>query len=165
MRRAALALLWTLVATCPVAAHAISGECRVRGHKVEVQAYFDDDAPAQNARVFVYDSQKKEVAQGRTDKEGRWTFSRPQPGKYEVVIDAGAGHRTTLKMAVSEEAPSAGSSGDSLPSETTPVLSEGPTREEFTRFPWQNLGIGLLVIAAASLAVFALVRRKVSDAS
>src|SRR5262245_31356111 len=95
-------LAWFLVlATAPSAfAHALGAECSLRGDRVEVEAYYDDDTPARDARVIVRDVAKKNVAEGRTNDKGFWSFPRPEPGRYRVTVDAGAGHRTTVTITV-----------------------------------------------------------------
>src|SRR5205085_2177382 len=81
-------------------AHALSGQCKLVGNQVQVEAYFDDDSPAADAHVRVLDGAKGEIAKGRTDAKGGWSFARPAAGKYIVVVDAGAGHRTDIAMTV-----------------------------------------------------------------
>jgi hypothetical protein len=74
-------------------------------------------------------------------------------------VDAGAGHRHAVHMTISGRAALA-----PAPAAAAPVqVSEGPGREEMTRFPWPRLLIGLLVIAAASvLFLFVSYRRRTS---
>lgn len=154
------AVLLTLLTATEAHAHALSAECRLHGNQIEVQAYFDDDTPVRNAQVSVYGPARKEVARGRTDSQGRCTLPAPPPGTYEVIVDAGAGHRATLKITVP---PRDSSSEDALldPSpEAAPLISDGPTREEFTRFPWGNVVLGLGVIALGGLVLLGLVRRR-----
>jgi hypothetical protein len=134
-----------LVALPPAAsAHAIGAEAKLKGGRVHLEAYYDDDTVADDARVKV-EGNGKVVAEGRTDVKGRWTFAAPPAGKYRVTVDAGAGHRTTITVVIPE---------GTVPEETVErptVVSEGKRREEFTRFPWQNLtvGVGLLGLVAA----------------
>jgi hypothetical protein len=129
------------------------------GACVEVETFYDDGTPAGNARVAVRDATRNLVAEGRTDPRGRWSFHRPAAGRYEVTVDAGAGHRTTVKITIpaATPAPDTDAGGDQGGQETTAaqraeVVSEGPTREEFTRMRWLNVGIGLAAIALFSLA-------------
>lgn len=145
--KAGLTALLILTAAGPARAHALGAECRLRGGRVEVEAYYDDDTPAGGATVRVLDEHKEEVASGRTDAQGRWTFPAPPPGQYAVVVDAGAGHRTTRTLTI----PGGAAAG---------TVSDGPPRAEFTRFPWGGLGIGLGLIAGAVLLLRALARRK-----
>jgi hypothetical protein len=140
-----------LLGANPAAAHALGAECRLRGNQVEVEAFFDDDTPAQDAKVTVTDAQQQVIAQGRTDGQGRWSFPAPQPGDYLVLVEAGAGHSARVKMTV----PSVGDSGGAaIP------ISDGPSRREFTSFPLARVGLGLEFIGAGGLAAWFVLRRR-----
>ncbi len=148
MLAAALGLAAVFGAVPRAAAHALGADCRVQAGRVELEAYYDDDTPAREAKVRVHDDGGQVVADGRTDAEGRWSFARPAPGHYRVVVNAGAGHRKELGVTIPG------------PAETAPAVavSAEPTRAEFTRFPWLKLGIGLAVIGGVA-AAFLLSRR------
>jgi hypothetical protein len=138
--RPRLALAFLLL-VCPARAHAhaLGTDCRLAGERVEVEAYYEDDTPARQARVRVVDAHQALVAEGRTDEAGKWAFPRPAPGRYEVVVDAGASHRHTTPITVPASSVSA-----------APRVSAGRGRAELTRTPWPRLLIGVLAIAAAS---------------
>lgn len=134
----ALALLLATVA--PVRGHGLGAECKVKGEHLEIEAYFDDDTPAGLAKIAVLDADDREVAAGRTDEQGHFRAAAPPPGRYRVVVDAGSGHRAEVKFRVGERvAPG------------SVVVSEGPAREEFTRFPWLNVMLGLGLIGGLVL--------------
>lgn len=139
MRCASLALLGLLMLAVPVAAHNLGAECKLVGDRVQVEAYFDDDTPARDAKITVRTTDGQSLAEGRTDDKGCWSFARPAAGRYEIVVDAGAGHRAVVKVTVPGEA-------EGLALAPTRV-SEGQAREEFTRTPWLKVGIGLITIA------------------
>jgi nickel transport protein len=151
-------ILTTAVAfTGRVHAHALGAECKLRADRVEVEAYYDDDTPAGDARVHVENAKKDIVVQGRTDGKGKWSFPRPEPGRYLVVIDAGAGHRTQLTMTIpasqsASTAPAPDGTKVSQGTQATTTISEGPSRKAFTSFPWLKIGIGVAVIGGLSLA-------------
>jgi hypothetical protein len=150
-----------LLSPVPVWAHALGAEARFdpADGKVHVEAYFDDDSPAVNAKVEVQDGQEKTVAAGKTDARGFWSFPAPAAGRYVVLVDAGAGHRARKPI----EVPAATTSPKSLtftaPEKT--IISDGPTREDFTRFPYLKVGLGVGGIFLFSLA-FLVARRKSS---
>jgi hypothetical protein len=129
--RAALASLFFLVAS-RASAHAlnVSVEPGAPGAKVTVVAYFDDDTPAQEAKVVVKDSGGAFLEHGVTDERGMWTFTRPQPGRYQIFVDAGTGHRKDAPLNIPVD-PSAA------------VAIDAPSRAEFTHFPWLALGGGV----------------------
>jgi nickel transport protein len=142
------ALLLVLAAAGPAHAHALGASATLRGDRVEIEAYYSDDTPAREARVSVHDSADKVIAEGRTDDRGRWTFAAPPPGRYTVIVDAGAGHRKSVSV--------------TIPNQTIDgqAIGEGPPREEFTRFPWERVAIGLAIIAALAIG-WLVVRRGV----
>jgi nickel transport protein len=144
-----------LGAVAPASAHAVGAEARLKGDRVEIEAYFDDDTPAADARVSVEDEGQRTVAEGRTDAQGRWLFPRPAAGRYRVTVDAGAGHRARIIVTVPDGAPAETSSAAGKDAVT---VSEGPSRQEFTRFPWARVALGLAVIALAALGLYRLRR-------
>ncbi len=132
--RAVLGLLLLPLVHQPALAHGLSASCRPRGDQVEVEAYFTDNTPAAEAKVQVKDSNGEVIAEGVTDSHGRWSFPKPSPGRYLVTVDAGAGHYEELHL-------------------TEEFFGEGPSREEFTQFPWLKLAIGVGAILLFSFAL------------
>jgi hypothetical protein len=124
-------------------AHAVGAECRLEASHLRVEAFFDDDTPAREARIRLLDGNGTLVAEASTDERGVAILPRPSAGKYQVTVDAEAGHRTNVRVTVPEET---GNSG------TPERVSQGPTREQFTRPLWLQLGLGV-----GALLVFALV--------
>ncbi len=89
----------------PAFAHRLGADCKVTGKQVEVEAFFDDGAAARGARVTVRDATNKIVAEGRTDAKGRWTSAIALPGRYQVEVNAGEGHRTTAYFTIPAATP------------------------------------------------------------
>lgn len=147
---AALATAAFLGLAIPARAHNLGVECRLGAKEVVVEAFYDDDTLAEGAGVKVTDAEGREVAAGKTDGKGRWSFPRPAPGHYRVLVDAGAGHRTTQKLAV------AGSAAP--PGGPATRVSDGPSRQDFTRFPLVKVAIGLGAIALFAV-LFLLIRK------
>jgi formylmethanofuran dehydrogenase subunit E len=98
-----LALLGCLATARPVLAHHLGADCKVKDGKVEVEAFYDDDTQAKDAKVKLLDNEQKVVAEGRTDNKGRWSCPVPKPGMYVVLVDAGPGHSVEVKVAVPTE--------------------------------------------------------------
>ncbi len=146
MRVVFLALLASAAANHPALAHALGAECKLHGERVELEAYYDDDTPARDAKVRLLDADKKLLAEGRTDAQGRCALPAPQPGRYQVVVDAGAGHVTQLSITVPAR--------DAMPAVAV-SLGDGPKRRDFTRFPWIKVCLGLGIIGAAALTIWA----------
>jgi hypothetical protein len=149
-RRAFLVALSFLI-TSSARAHGlnVSLEPGTAGAPVSAVAYFDDDTPAQAAKVVVTENDGTPVVQGTTDEHGRWSFARPGPGRYRIVVDAGSGHRVHANLEIPADAAAA-------------VGIDTPSRAEFTRFPWLGVGagVGLMAILAG---VTWLVRRRRTD--
>jgi hypothetical protein len=153
-----------LMFTCPIFlmlpssawAHALGAQWFIKGDKVEVEAYFSDDTPAQGALVSVFKEhdRKKVLVETRTDLKGFCSFALPEPGKYVIVVDAGAGHRKELALEIV-------ASPAGIPSDTNDAPSAryvGPGREEFTSYPWRSVTLGVGSMGLIAL-VFWLMRR------
>src|SRR5262245_34849815 len=84
----------------PSWAHALKAECTLKNGKIMVEAFFDDDAPAVNAKVEVRDGGDQILAGGQTDVQGLWSCPAPAPGQYVLIVDAGMGHRAREPIAV-----------------------------------------------------------------
>ena len=118
---------------------------------VAVSVFFSDDAPAASARVRATSFLAgDEIAAGRTDAGGNWSFPLPKPGRYRIEADAGDGHRSRVDFNVT-----------TVPGESS--VNEGPSREELTRFPWDSLAIGLAIICAAAFVAKRLCSAKSVD--
>ena len=157
-----LAFVLSALIPAEALAHAVGVDCTLSLGRVEVEAFYDDDSAAAKAKMQVVNANGEIVAQGVTDQRGRWTFRKPAPGKYEVRVDAGAGHRTKKKIDVpaatvqeavigilldvslSIEAPAA------APVAPGTTISHSPARADFTRVPWEKVLIGIGIIGGLS---------------
>jgi hypothetical protein len=167
-----MALMACLAGGGPVRAHALGAQCTLKGEKVEVEAYYSDNTPGRDAKVLVLDAAKKEVASGRTDDEGRWSFPAPPPGSYLVDVNAGEGHRvkvaitvpankqpdTVLPLSTTQKTPACERPGAQAEVVAPVRISEGPSREEFTRVPWLKIALGLGFLGTIGFALW--IRRR-----
>ena len=146
----------------PLPAHAVGADWKIRGDRVDVEVFFDDDTPGRQARIKVRDDANKVVVDGQADDKGMWSFPRPNPGRYQIRVDAGAGHLAVVTLIVPPHpsAPDAGSAADAPPSAgAAPGAAAGARpRAEFTRTPWLAMVAGLLAIAVVSLLFRAFLR-------
>lgn len=125
-------------------AHNIDFEWKQVGERVTVEAFFDDDTPAREARVQLLDQDKVVIASGVTDAKGLCTLPARVLGEHDLVVDAGAGHRKERKIRIVAVLPS-GPTGE--------VASQGgANREDATAFPWGRIAIGLAVIGLVGAA-------------
>src|SRR5262249_22961076 len=92
---------------------------------------------------------------GTTDNGGRWTFPKPAPGRYVVTVDAGAGHKTTIRLTI----PGEGDATDIVNADGPATGNSGRTRSEFTRIPWERILLGLAVIAGVGIGLHVMLRR------
>lgn len=146
-RLAITTLAWVLALslTGSASAHALLVVAKIEGDQVKLEAFFDDDSPAADAKVTVRDEQGTVISEGRTDATGRWSFAKPRPGAYEIVVDDGAGHRTKKHLRI--------------PTADAGATNAEPSREELTQFPWLKVAIGIGAIVGFSLLVW-LVRQR-----
>jgi hypothetical protein len=138
--RVAAGLAGLLLTGGAVSAHNLLCECTLKDGRVRVEAFYDTNEPAGNARVQVRDGRQQAVAEGRTDEKGVWSFPAPAPGRYDVVVDAGGGHRATDTITVPAAPP------EEIETEEvwSRPIGQGPPRAEATRTPWLEIGVGVL---------------------
>lgn len=179
MKRHLLIVLGLAVFTpVPGWAHDLGVECKLREGKVQVYVYYDDDTDAVEAVVQVLEGEM-EIAMGKTDAKGMWSFPVPPPGKYQVMIRGGGGHRTKANMTIpaaglseikvektlpskephTHDLPGDKKSGkEALPKKKESAdtegtkISDGRSRESATRYPWLKVGMGLGIIGLVALA-------------
>jgi len=134
----ALAILFTFTPTGH--AHSLGGECRIQGGRLQVQGVYSDRTSAAFASVRILDSQNKVIINDKLDDKGRKEFARLPPGSYVVILETD-GHSKRMPIRVPTENGYAG------------IISDGPTLEEFTAFPWAKVLIGLTTIAGLAVAI------------
>jgi hypothetical protein len=96
---AAAAVAVAMLAPGRAHAHDLRATVKVLPDAVVVEAGFDDDTPAEGAKVVVTDTFGKEVATGRTNEKGVWRVPRPGAGTYKVVVES-AGHRDEVEFVI-----------------------------------------------------------------
>lgn len=133
-----IALLFLGLMPLGVCAHAPDFEWKQVGEKIEIEAFFDDNTPIRDAKVQILDDQRNILASGVTDVHGKCKLTAPNPGKYQLFLDAGAGHRKQRAITVDGLLPVDPGTGGSPPTSR---------RDDLTRFPWERALMGLGVIA------------------
>jgi nickel transport protein len=93
-----VALLAVLLFSTAAMAHKVSLFAYVEGGKVYTESYFPDGSPVEGGKVLVYDSQDKLLLQGKTDKEGLFSFDVPKVDDLTIVIEATMGHKNSFKL-------------------------------------------------------------------
>src|SRR5262245_50742102 len=66
---------------------------------VTVETGFDDDTPAEGAKVVVTAADGSVVAEGKTNEKGVYKFAKPKPGRYTATVES-IGHRDSVEFEV-----------------------------------------------------------------
>jgi len=140
MRLPLLVTALLLSGTTSAFAHRLHVDPKVVGDQLRVEAYYDDDTPAQEAKITVR-SGDMTVAEGRTDEKGVWTCPKPAAGKYTVRAES-VGHAATESLDINEIAASEPVASDE---------SKSAQRLANTRTPWRNLAVGLGLLGTVCL--------------
>jgi Carboxypeptidase regulatory-like domain len=142
-------LAWLILGLAPsiAGAHSPSAAYKQVGERVFIEAFFSDNTPIQDAHVQVLDQTKKVVASGKTDAKGNCSLPAPNPGKYRLVVDAGAGHRHEQEMVMVGTLPTPEVEAPATKQDDVEPPPVSPARAELTRFPWDRVAIGCGVIA------------------
>lgn len=92
-----------LVTCVPAIAHKVNVFAYVEGNGVKVEGYFSGNVKAQDCDVTVSDEQGKKLLEGKTDKEGIYSFKLADlpafSGGLKIVLEAGMGHRAEYTLA------------------------------------------------------------------
>ncbi|HEX4607910.1 MAG TPA: carboxypeptidase-like regulatory domain-containing protein [Urbifossiella sp.] len=141
---ASLAAVVVGVTPNTVLAHDLKAELRFSPTEVKVVAGYDDDTPADGAKVTITTTDGQPVVAGVLDATGSWATPLPPPGQYVLVVND-AGHRDRKEFTI--QAP-----------------ADGRPLAEITYERWRmdktfGLVIGLGVLLGGSL-LYALLRRR-----
>ena len=146
MRFPVLAVAVGLLAAGPAFAHKLIVDAGPRGDRLRVEAYYEDETSADDAKVTVFQGETV-VAEGKTDDRGVWTCPLPPPGNYRVKV-LSVGHAATKLVPI----------GD--PVSTDPDQPLDPdNRATATRTPWGRLGLGVGLILGVGLGWWLLRRQ------
>ena len=100
-----LAVLASVGATPGVAsAHDLRAEITFTSTELKVVAGYDDDTPADQAKVAITTADGHPVANGELDATGSWTTPLPPPGNYVLVVND-TGHRDRKEFTIHAAAP------------------------------------------------------------
>jgi nickel transport protein len=102
---AVLFLLVALYAAMPAPdalAHNVLLSAYVEGDRVVVESGFSDGTLCDNAKLEIFDPSGKKLLEGRTDKNGEFSFVPTQKTDLKLVLDAGMGHRAEYTVPAGE---------------------------------------------------------------
>jgi nickel transport protein len=93
-----VAALSILLAAGPAYAHRPQADFTVLpDRQVRIEGWFDPGAdPMRRAKIQVFRPEKRLLVEGQLDDEGQFVFQFPEAEPLEVIVNAGAGHRTSF---------------------------------------------------------------------
>jgi hypothetical protein len=114
--------------------HKLCAKLDIQADKLIVEAFYDNDIPAENAKVKLL-QQQKTLAEVTTDDRGMCTLAIPPAGDYLLEINAGGGHRTEVTFTIGAEA----------------VAAAGDTKADVSNQRWWGTTVGVLIIVIATV--------------
>jgi nickel transport protein len=132
MRFRLLTIAALLAGSSSAFAHRLIVDPRVVGGQIRVEAFYEDDTPAQEAKILIRLGDQV-IAEGRTDEKGVWTCPLPKPGAYTVRAVSG-GHAATRTLTVLE------------PEQAAAAPPSDDDRGSRTGTQWARLAAGLAII-------------------
>jgi len=100
--RSAIVLVALLFAPSVAFAHKMLVVARV-AETVRVEVRYEDESPAEEAKVTIKDEAGTVVAEGITDAKGVCVLPRPKPGTYKLIANDGGGHRRQEQLVIPDE--------------------------------------------------------------
>lgn len=92
-----------LVAAAPALAHKVNIFAYAENGTVYTESYFPDGKMVEAASVEVFDGAGKKLLEGKTDRDGHFSF--PVPARKEdltIVINASMGHKNSFVLKKTE---------------------------------------------------------------
>jgi hypothetical protein len=114
--------------------HKLCAKLDIQADKLIVEAFYDNDMPAENAKVRLL-HQQKTLAEATTDERGMCTLTIPPAGDYLLDISAGGGHRTEVAFTIGAEA----------------MAAAGDTKADVSNQRWWGATVGILIIVIATM--------------
>ncbi len=122
-----LFILLTTFSVTPALAHKVTIFAWVEGDTVHTQSKFSGGKKAKGAPVTVFDTEGNKLIEGKTDKNGEFSFKIPKKSGLKVVLHAAMGHAAEWIIPVEEIVPALKSSAPSSDVKTRPETISGLT--------------------------------------
>jgi nickel transport protein len=90
-------MLFTLL-TGTALAHKVNIFAYIEGNTVYTESYFPDGRAVEDGKISVVDSKEEILLEGRTDKEGLFSFAVPKKDDLVIILDAGMGHKNRFEL-------------------------------------------------------------------
>lgn len=101
-------------------AHRVFLTAYVEGDTVFVEAGFSDGTLCKHSTIEVFDPSGKKLLEGKTNKNGKFSFKPPRRIDLKLVLDAGMGHRDEYILPA-DELPEIAAENDEPQGETRSV--------------------------------------------
>jgi hypothetical protein len=155
-RIGAVTLLALLFTASSLWAHALEARfLLLPDKKVKIEAWFETDDPANNAKVEVFGPDQKLLVNGKTDADGFFTFSLTSLEPLEVKINAGGGHGKILAISADDLSKPTADPGRPQYGSVKPE-SKGDVGDGVVAFPVREVILGvsfLLAVAAFAISI------------
>ncbi len=79
-------------------AHKVNLLVYVEGDKIYTESTFPDGKKVEDGVIEVYDSQGKKLLEGKTSKDGLFSFKIPKKDDLTIVLTASMGHKATYSL-------------------------------------------------------------------
>lgn len=83
-------------------AHKVSIYAYAENGMIHSESYFVDGTGCRGCTVEVFDREGARLLEGRTDREGRFSFKIPKAAPLKLLLQAGTGHRNEYLLRVDE---------------------------------------------------------------
>ncbi|MBF0507316.1 MAG: carboxypeptidase regulatory-like domain-containing protein [Deltaproteobacteria bacterium] len=97
-----ICLFGSILCAGPAYAHKVNIFAYVENGKIYTESYFPDGKKVEFGTIQVFDSQNQKLAEGKTDKEGKFSLPIPKKDDLTIVIDASMGHKNKFLLKKSE---------------------------------------------------------------
>lgn len=153
-----LAVITLFPSTSAAQAHHACADYTLRpDRQVQIDGWFDPgDTPMKGAQVQVFRPEQRLLVEGRMDDNGTFVFRFAEAEPLEVIVNAGAGHRTSFVIPRQKLADSAAGAAEADSSLQAGETSASPARREHGE-PWRErlkdalVGVSFLLSFAAFL--------------
>jgi nickel transport protein len=105
-------------------AHRVVLFAYVQGDRVFTESYFSDGKRCKNSRIEVFDGFGNKLLEGKTDKNGEFSFKPPKRTELKIVLTTGTGHREEYSIPAGELLPE-GNIGTFDPRQAKKIVSQG----------------------------------------
>jgi len=83
-------------------AHRVILFAYAEGDRVFTESYFSDGKRCQDSRIEVFDSFGNKLLEGKTDRNGQFSFPTPQKTDLRIVLTASMGHKDEYMIPAGE---------------------------------------------------------------